>query len=89
MRTVLVTGPGGAGRTTVAAATALAAARSGRRTLLVSADEVPALPAGTEDTERLTSVRIDSAAHFRDELLELQDRASGVLDLLGANRLDG
>ncbi|MFC8863126.1 ArsA family ATPase [[Kitasatospora] papulosa] len=89
MRTVLVTGPGGAGRTTVAAATALAAARSGRRTLLVSADEAPALPAGTEDTERLTSVRVDSAAHFRDELLELQDRASGVLDLLGANRLDG
>ncbi|MFE4694081.1 ArsA-related P-loop ATPase [Streptomyces sp. NPDC056749] len=89
MRTVLVTGPGGAGRTTVAAATALAAARSGRRTLLISADEVPALPAGTGAAERLTSVRIDSAAHFRDELLELQDRASGLLDLLGANRLDG
>ncbi|WP_424921649.1 ArsA-related P-loop ATPase [Streptomyces sp. wa1] len=89
MRTVLVTGPGGAGRTTVAAATALAAARSGRRTLLISAVEVPALPAGTGATERLTSVRVDSAAHFRDELLELQDRASGLLDLLGANRLDG
>lgn len=92
MRTVLVTGPGGAGRTTVAAATALAAARDGRRTLLVSADTVPAFPAGTEPAEaaeRLACVRVDSAAHFRDELLELQDRASGVLDLLGANRLDG
>ncbi|MFJ8866147.1 ArsA-related P-loop ATPase [Streptomyces sp. NPDC102473] len=91
MRTVLVTGPGGAGRTTVAAATALAAARDGRRTLLVSADTVPAFPAGTEPAEaaeRLACVRVDSAAHFRDELLELQDRASGVLDLLGANRLD-
>ncbi|MFG2587372.1 ArsA-related P-loop ATPase [Streptomyces sp. NPDC048438] len=86
MRTVLVTGPGGAGRTTVAAATALASARAGRRTLLISADAVPALPA---DTERLSCARIDSAAHFRDELLELQDRASGLLDLLGANRLDG
>ncbi|MFB8116242.1 MULTISPECIES: ArsA-related P-loop ATPase [unclassified Streptomyces] len=92
MRTVLVTGPGGAGRTTVAAATALAAAHDGRRTLLVSADAVPAFPAGTGPVgaaERLDCVRIDSAAHFRAELLELQDRASGVLDLLGANRLDG
>ncbi|MFD8457945.1 ArsA family ATPase [Streptomyces antimycoticus] len=38
MRTVLVTGTGGAGRTTVAAATALAAAREGQRTLLLTAD---------------------------------------------------
>ncbi|MCD9142110.1 ArsA family ATPase [Streptomyces albireticuli] len=42
MRTVLVTGPGGAGRTTAAAATALAAAREGRRTLLLTRDRGPA-----------------------------------------------
>ncbi|MEU8676734.1 ArsA-related P-loop ATPase [Streptomyces sp. NPDC048560] len=92
MRTVLVTGPGGAGRTTVAAATALAAARAGLRTLLVSADAVPGFPAGTEPvevTDGLRYARIDSGAHFRGELLALQDRASGVLGLLGANRLDG
>ncbi|MBW5485521.1 ArsA-related P-loop ATPase, partial [Streptomyces bambusae] len=38
MHTLLVTGPGGAGRPTVAAATALAAARAGRRVLLLSGD---------------------------------------------------
>ncbi|GAA3396523.1 ArsA family ATPase [Streptomyces roseoviridis] len=38
MRIILVTGTGGAGRTTTALATALAEARAGRRVLLVSAD---------------------------------------------------
>ncbi|WP_184569049.1 ArsA family ATPase [Streptomyces zagrosensis] len=36
MRTVLITGIGGSGRTTIAAATALAAARAGHRTLLLT-----------------------------------------------------
>lgn len=92
MRTVLVTGPGGAGRTTVAAATALAAARRGRRTLLLTADGIPGFPEDTgptEVTDGLWSARIDSGEHFRAELLALQDQASVVLDLLGGNRLDG
>ncbi|MET7858936.1 ArsA-related P-loop ATPase [Streptomyces sp. NPDC005318] len=91
MRTVLVTGPGGAGRTTVAAATALAAARRGCRALLLSADAIPGFPDATEPTEvaeGLRFARIDSGEHFRSELLALQDRASTVLDLLGGNRLD-
>ncbi|WP_159059186.1 ArsA-related P-loop ATPase, partial [Streptomyces scabiei] len=37
MRTILITGPGGSGRTTVAAATAAEAAREGARTLVLSA----------------------------------------------------
>ncbi|MFJ3281030.1 ArsA family ATPase [Streptomyces halstedii] len=95
MRTVLVTGPGGSGRTTLAAASALAAAREGRRTLLVTTDPVPGLtgsPAGAAPAvtaDGLHHVRTDSAGHFRAELTALQDRASGVLDLLGANRMDG
>ncbi|WP_030919213.1 ArsA family ATPase [Streptomyces sp. NRRL B-24720] len=91
MRTVLVTGPGGAGRTTVAAATALAAARRGSRTLLLSADAIPGFPDATEPTEvteGLRFARVDSGEHFRAELLALQDQASPVLDLLGGNRLD-
>lgn len=92
MRTVLVTGPGGAGRTTVAAATALAGSRRGARTLLISADAIPGFPSATEParvTDTLWSVRTDSAANFRGELLALQDQLSGVLGILGGNQLDG
>ncbi|WP_330238459.1 ArsA family ATPase [Streptomyces sp. NBC_00525] len=92
MRTVLVTGPGGAGRTTVAAATALAAARTGARPLLITADPIPGFPDATEPTpvgDGLQAVRIDSGAHFRAELLALQEKLTTVLDLLGGNPLDG
>ncbi|WP_164254441.1 ArsA family ATPase [Streptomyces sp. S4.7] len=99
MRTVLVTGPGGAGRSTVAAATALAAARRGSRTLLLSAD--PAGPGAVlgadtalavepaEVTPGLWAARVDPADYFRTEFLALQDRAATALDMLGARRLDG
>ncbi|MFE9413107.1 ArsA-related P-loop ATPase [Streptomyces sp. NPDC006704] len=82
MRTVLVTGPGGAGRTIHAAATALAAARRGARVTLLTSDPLPGELAG------VTVRRIDAAAHFRAELLAFQDRAGAALDLLGASRLD-
>ncbi|MFF2190886.1 ArsA family ATPase [Streptomyces sp. NPDC058155] len=99
MRTVLVTGPGGAGRSTVAAATALAAARRGSRTLLLAAD--PAGPGAVlgadtalavepaEVTPGLWAARVDPADYFRTEFLALQDRAATALDMLGARRLDG
>ncbi|MER6674197.1 ArsA family ATPase [Streptomyces sp. NPDC000983] len=97
MRTILITGPGGSGRTTVAAATALAAARAGRRTLLLGADRADTLGAvlgtatGPEPVpveERLTAWRPDAAAGFRDDLAAFQERATTALDLLGASRLD-
>ncbi|WP_329116104.1 ArsA family ATPase [Streptomyces sp. NBC_01465] len=83
MRTVLVTGSGGAGRTTVAAATALAAARSGLRVLLLTDGAPPVF-----GEPGLTVSRIDSGAHFRSELMSLQERSAVALDLLGADRLD-
>ncbi|NEA47086.1 ArsA-related P-loop ATPase, partial [Streptomyces sp. SID10815] len=70
MRTLLITGPGGSGRTTVAAATALAAARDGVRTLVLSADRTDTLGAvlgtatGAEPapvTAGLTAWRPDAA----------------------------
>ncbi|MFF1724925.1 ArsA family ATPase [Streptomyces sviceus] len=97
MRTILITGPGGSGRTTIAAATALAAAREGTRTLVLSADRTDTLgtvlgaktgPTPTQVTPTLTAWRPDATAGFRDDLAAFQDRASHVLDLLGASRLD-
>ncbi|MFF4797442.1 ArsA family ATPase [Streptomyces sp. NPDC001351] len=97
MRTILITGPGGSGRTTVAAATALAAAREGTRTLVLSADRTDTLggvlgaitgPAPTAVEPNLTAWRPDAAAGFRDDLTAFQERAANVLDLLGASRLD-
>ncbi|MFI6420727.1 ArsA-related P-loop ATPase [Streptomyces sp. NPDC050842] len=79
MRIILVTGLGGAGRTTVAAATALAEARAGRRVLLVSEDADPLLSGGG-----LRVLRPDPAADFRREFLALQARSGAALDLLGA-----
>ncbi len=97
MRTILITGPGGSGRTTIAAATALAAAGEGIRTLLLSADrtdtlgailDTPTGPAPVQAAAHLTAWRPDATSGFRDDLAAFQDRASSVLDLLGASRLD-
>ncbi|MCX4777858.1 ArsA family ATPase [Streptomyces sp. NBC_01264] len=84
MHTLLVTGPGGAGRSTVAAATALAAARQGHRVLLLTADptDPPVTPHGT-----LGVARVDSGEEFRREFVELQERGSAVLGMLGARPL--
>ncbi|MFI0230676.1 ArsA family ATPase [Streptomyces sp. NPDC017086] len=97
MRTILITGPGGGGRTTVAAATALRAAGEGTRTLLLSADhaDTPGValgtgtgPAPTEAAPHLTVWRPDATERFRQDLTAFQSRAVTVLDLLGAARLD-
>ncbi|WP_416967125.1 ArsA family ATPase [Streptomyces sp. 4F14] len=98
MRTLLVTGPGGAGRTTLAAATALAASLDRTRTLVLSADRGDSLGAAlgvvTGDkplavNEFLTAWRPDASLGFRDDLVRFQERATGALDLLGASRLEG
>ncbi|GGV68912.1 ArsA family ATPase [Streptomyces massasporeus] len=97
MRTILITGPGGSGRTTLAAATALAAAAEGDRTLVLGTDRTDSLgaalgvatgPAPVQAAPHLTAWRPDAAQDFRRDLVALQDRASSALDLLGASRLD-
>ncbi|UUU21408.1 ArsA family ATPase [Streptomyces sp. DSM 40750] len=97
MRTILITGQGGSGRTTVAAATALDAAREGARTLVLSADRIDGLgaalgvatgPEPVHAAPNLTAWRPDAAADFRVDLVAFQERAASVLGLLGAGRLD-
>lgn len=97
MRTILITGQGGSGRTTIAAATALKAAHEGTRTLVLSADRTDTLGAALGVTTGadpvaaaagLTAWRPDAAESFREDLVGFQERATSVLDLLGASRLD-
>ncbi|MFD7836791.1 ArsA family ATPase [Streptomyces sp. NPDC059761] len=103
MRILLITGPGGAGRTTVAAATAVAAARTGQRVLLLSADPGDHLAAlvgertgePVEAAPGLAAVpaagvlvaRVDSGGEFREELVALQERGSALLGMVGARPL--
>ncbi|GLX36644.1 hypothetical protein Sros01_27170 [Streptomyces roseochromogenus] len=83
-QTLLITGPGGAGRTTVAAATALAAARGGRRVSLLSAEDPLR---GAPAPEGLRLARIDSGEEFRTELAALQDRGAAFIGMLGGRPL--
>ncbi|MET9698263.1 ArsA-related P-loop ATPase [Streptomyces sp. NPDC006529] len=71
MHTLLITGPGGAGRTTVAAATALAAARRGRRVLVLSGD--PGDPLGT-----LLGPALGAAARVAPGLTAVPVAADGI-----------
>ncbi|WP_309030437.1 ArsA-related P-loop ATPase, partial [Streptomyces alfalfae] len=92
MRTLLVTGPGGSGRTTVAAAAALASARAGQRVLVVSADRGDTLGTvlgGPDAHPGLTAWRLAPDERFRDDLLAVQERAASAFELLGAERIDG
>ncbi|WP_037577264.1 ArsA family ATPase [Phaeacidiphilus oryzae] len=101
--TVVITGRGGAGRTTVAAATALRSARAGRRTLLVAADDphrgldellgtrlgpVPGAVGPDGVTGRLHAMRLDPQAAFREEAGRLLGRAKTVFDLFGVEPLE-
>ncbi|UED83719.1 ArsA family ATPase [Streptomyces profundus] len=98
-RTLLVTGPGGDGVSSVAAATALAGARAGRLTLLLSrepADRLAALLGGapvrpdgrpTEAAPGLWVARIDPAADFRAAVLAAQRTARSTLATLGSATL--
>lgn len=93
MRIILVTGKGGVGKTTVAAATALAAADSGQRTLVTSTDPAHSLSdaltvsLGTDPTEvvdRLHGQQIDTQMQLDRYWGSIRDQLMDVLDWGGA-----
>ena len=94
MRLLLFTGKGGAGKTTVAAATALHAARCGVKTLVVSADPAHSLadcldhPLGADPVEVVTglsAVQVDPRRRGERTWRVVQEYLIGVLDALGVD----
>lgn len=97
MRTLLLTGKGGVGKSTVAAATALAAARRGVPTLLLSTDGAHSLtdvlgisgpgPTGAHDpvrvTEHLWVQQVDARRRFEASWADVQGYLLGVLSATG------
>jgi arsenite-transporting ATPase len=96
MRVVLFTGKGGVGKTTVAAATAVRSARSGRRTLVMSTDPAHSLgdsfevEIGSNPTlivENLWGQQIDAQERLEDNWREIQDYFIQVMNWAGTETI--
>lgn len=94
MRVLLITGKGGVGKTTVAAATALRAADLGHRTLVMSTDPAHSLsdafdvPLGddpTPVTERLQGQQIDAQRRLESHWGTVRDYLADLFDWGGAS----
>jgi arsenite/tail-anchored protein-transporting ATPase len=96
MRVLLFTGKGGVGKTTVAAATAVRAARAGSRTLVMSTDPAHSLadsfdvPIGSSPTlvaERLWAQQIDAQERLEDNWREIQDYMIQLMNWAGTETI--
>jgi arsenite-transporting ATPase len=92
MRVILFTGKGGVGKTTVASATALRIAASGKKTLLMSTDPAHSVadafgielsPDPTEVADNLWAEQIDPQARLEENWREIQEHAISVLNWAG------
>ncbi|MGH8927009.1 MAG: ArsA family ATPase [Acidimicrobiia bacterium] len=97
MRIILVTGKGGVGKTTVAAATALAAADSGYRTLISSTDPahsladaltVPLTDSESAVTANLSAQQIDTQAQLDRHWGSIRDQIMQVFDWGGVSGIE-
>ena len=96
MRTILYTGKGGVGKTSVAAATALGAARAGKKVLVMSTDPAHSLsdafdaPVGPEPKEMVPGLwaqETDYTAMLENSWAEIQEYMTTVFEWQGANTL--
>ncbi|HEY7813344.1 MAG TPA: ArsA family ATPase, partial [Nakamurella sp.] len=94
MRIALHTGKGGVGKTTISAATAVACAAGGARTLLVSTDpahsvaDVLGTPVGGDPTsvagvDRLWAAQVDTRGRFEQSWSHIRNYLVGVLSARG------
>lgn len=96
MRTILYTGKGGVGKTSVAAATALEAAETGKKVLVMSTDPAHSLsdafdaPIGADPKEMAAGVwaqEMDHTSMIEENWAEIQAYMSTVFEWQGANTL--
>jgi arsenite-transporting ATPase len=96
LRTILYTGKGGVGKTSVAAATALEAARTGKKVLVMSTDPAHSLsdafdaevgPEPREMASGLWAQETDYTAILEDNWAEIQAHMNTVFEWQGANTL--
>src|SRR3954451_8239319 len=97
MRILLFTGKGGVGKTTVAAATALRAAESGLRTVVVSTDPAHSLADAydvalgdrpTEIAPNLWGQQLNARLRFEDAWDDVRSYVVNVLDWAGADAVE-
>jgi arsenite-transporting ATPase len=97
VRILLVLGKGGVGKTTVAAATALAAAEAGHATLVLSTDPAHSLadaltmPIGTRPTavtDRLDAQQLDARERMEESWDEIRSYLVRVLDWAGVEGVE-
>src|SRR5262245_38038285 len=95
-RTILYTGKGGVGKTSVAAATALEVARSGLRTVILSTDpahslsdslEAPLGPCPTPVADNLWAQEVQAEAELESHWNAVQRWLAGVLSDRGVDRI--
>ena len=97
MRIILFTGKGGVGKTTVASATALRVAGSGRKTLLMSTDPAHSVadalgvdlsPDPVEVAPNLWAEQLDPQQRLEENWREIQQHAISVLQWAGIEEIE-